>query len=294
MTLKSIVCFAAMVALSVSTAAAQTFSIDHRRDGTPNNFAVLDDNGDWIWEVTLTNGSLDSAANVVFEVEATGSDLIDPSTPNTNAVIDLTGVAIGDGTDGANPIIESATVGLPTFPWVPLGSGLGGAFASGLELDVTQGTNGQAFYAFGTGEFDPSASLVVATFTTDGPSTTGSLTSGLSLTNGEVGQDVAGTPTIVSGLTASDTVTVLAGDANLDGSKDFTDFGILSSGFFSSGVIWSDGDFNGDGTKDFTDFGILSSGFFSTTTAPATAAPEPGMLTLAGIAMAAFAGRRRR
>ncbi|MEL7238817.1 MAG: choice-of-anchor Q domain-containing protein, partial [Planctomycetota bacterium] len=54
----------------------------------------------------------------------------------------------------------------------------------------------------------------------------------------------------------------LAGDANLDGDVNLTDFLTLRSNFNLEG-IFSDGDFNGDGDINLTDFLILRANFNS-------------------------------
>jgi hypothetical protein len=52
----------------------------------------------------------------------------------------------------------------------------------------------------------------------------------------------------------------LPGDANLDGTVDLTDFGILKANF-GAGDEWLEGDFNVDGQVDLGDFGILKANF---------------------------------
>jgi hypothetical protein len=54
-------------------------------------------------------------------------------------------------------------------------------------------------------------------------------------------------------------VRVIPGDANLDGSVDVGDLGILAANYgITSGATWEMGDFNGDGAVDVGDLGILS------------------------------------
>jgi hypothetical protein len=83
------------------------------------------------------------------------------------------------------------------------------------------------------------------------------------------------------------------GDANLDGIVDLQDFGLLKSGFGTTGgATWGDGDFNGDGAVDLQDFGLLKQHFGEI--AGLGAIPEPA--TLLGL-LAGAAGpllRRRR
>ena len=95
---------------------------------------------------------------------------------------------------------------------------------------------------------------------------------------------------------------ILAGDANLDGVVDFTDFQILETNFNQQHTLWDQGDFNLDGKVDYLDFLIFRQRF-----APAdpdmasmvdsfgaSAVPEPGSLALVGLAGAALLGRRKR
>lgn len=68
------------------------------------------------------------------------------------------------------------------------------------------------------------------------------------------------------------------GDANLDGSVQFSDFLALSAGFGMEGG-WAQGDFDGDGQVQFSDFLSLSANFGQTTadtSAAPTSVPEPG------------------
>lgn len=53
----------------------------------------------------------------------------------------------------------------------------------------------------------------------------------------------------------------LAGDANLDGDVDFSDFLTLSGAFGSEDTTWAHGDFNHDGEVGFADFLLLSRNF---------------------------------
>jgi len=90
----------------------------------------------------------------------------------------------------------------------------------------------------------------------------------------------------------------LAGDADLSGNVDLTDFTFLAANFNKSGDAgWLDGDFNYDGNVNLTDFTFLASNFNQTlpTATPAGAAvPEPVAPVLLLAACAAIWSRRRR
>jgi hypothetical protein len=51
---------------------------------------------------------------------------------------------------------------------------------------------------------------------------------------------------------------VVSGDANLDGSVDVGDLGILAANYGGTGKSWNQGDFNNDGLVDVGDLGILA------------------------------------
>jgi hypothetical protein len=71
----------------------------------------------------------------------------------------------------------------------------------------------------------------------------------------------------------------LAGDGNLDGTVDLTDFTFLAANFNGTGKTWLEGDFNYDAIVDLTDFTFLASNFNQSLTAgggsPGSPIPEP-------------------
>ncbi len=86
----------------------------------------------------------------------------------------------------------------------------------------------------------------------------------------------------------------LAGDANLDGFVDTSDFNIWNSNKFNSSTAWCAGNFNGDLVVDTSDFNVWNSNKFRSSS-PA-AVPEPSVclsLLLAWGIVAARAARRR-
>jgi hypothetical protein len=85
------------------------------------------------------------------------------------------------------------------------------------------------------------------------------------------------------------------GDADLDGSVDLNDFGILKANFAQIGKGWADGDFNGNTVPDLEDFGLLKQNFGKGTAGGAAAVPEPAgwVIFIAGIATSALIRLRR-
>jgi fibronectin-binding autotransporter adhesin len=97
--------------------------------------------------------------------------------------------------------------------------------------------------------------------------------------------------------------TTYAGDSNLDGKVDLTDFTFLAANFNTNGgAQWLQGDYNYDGNVDLTDFTFLASNFNKSLPADGggstlgTMVPEPASLVSAlamGVTLLG-AGRRRR
>ena len=76
--------------------------------------------------------------------------------------------------------------------------------------------------------------------------------------------------------------TVPPGDADLDGSVQFSDLVTLARHFGMEGGNWLDGDFNGDGKVTFADLVILAAHYGSSTPIgiPVTTVPEPATVML--------------
>ncbi len=69
----------------------------------------------------------------------------------------------------------------------------------------------------------------------------------------------------------------IPGDANLDGTVDVSDLGILATNYgATSGKTWEDGDFTGDGKVNVSDLGILATNYGTGTAAQSV--PEPSLL----------------
>ena len=92
------------------------------------------------------------------------------------------------------------------------------------------------------------------------------------------------------------TLTVLPGDANVDGTTNGTDLNIMLSNYNQTGMDWAQGDFNGDGTVNGSDLNTILSNYNQHVGATA-AVPEPGtlgMLALGALGLLAWKGRRKR
>ncbi len=85
-----------------------------------------------------------------------------------------------------------------------------------------------------------------------------------------------------------------AGDANLDGAVDLSDFNIWNEHRFTNSASWCDGDFNLDGAVDGSDLNIWNEHRFSQAFA-GMPAPEPtgGCLGFSACLWAILSGRRR-
>jgi hypothetical protein len=120
-----------------------------------------------------------------------------------------------------------------------------------------------------------------------------------------------GSPTTWNGESIDATTVLLlgtlAGDANLDRLVNFSDLVRLAQHYNAAGV-WSDGDFNYDGTINFSDLVSLAqnyggsavvgdsvgdAGFAADWALAQSLVPEPTSLSVAAIA-SAFAARRRK
>ena len=107
----------------------------------------------------------------------------------------------------------------------------------------------------------------------------------------------------------------LAGDANLDGSVDVTDFNVWNENSFTELAAWCSGDFNADGFIDSSDFNLWNENKFTSSATAGlgahallsnrekgvgangenifTAVPEPGGGMLAVFAMLGLLTTRR-
>ena len=96
-----------------------------------------------------------------------------------------------------------------------------------------------------------------------------------------------------TGAYAPESLTLIPGDFNGDGSVDVSDLGILATNYGGTeGMELIDGDADGDGDVDVSDLGILATNYGTTSVA---AVPEPSVLIgLLGLVLAGCCTRRRR
>ncbi|MBN2291251.1 MAG: PEP-CTERM sorting domain-containing protein, partial [Pirellulales bacterium] len=90
----------------------------------------------------------------------------------------------------------------------------------------------------------------------------------------------------------SDPMQLYGGDANLDGSVDVSDLGILAANYGTSASRWMEGNFDQIGGVDVSDLGILA-GHYGTSGATA-AVPEPSTMLLLGLGALTLLLRHRR
>lgn len=86
----------------------------------------------------------------------------------------------------------------------------------------------------------------------------------------------------------------LAGDADLNGVVNISDFSRLAANFNLTNAVWSRGDFNYDGVTGIGDFAVLASNFNETLPRGLPRVPEANSLFVLAIAAALKCHRRRR
>src|SRR5438045_1685417 len=105
----------------------------------------------------------------------------------------------------------------------------------------------------------------------------------------------------IFGTVDSDAVLVqhtLAGDGDLSGNVDLTDFTFLAANFNGTGKNWLQGDYNYDGTVNLSDFTFLAANFNKNVAAAASplgqAVPEPATMSMMLLAIGGITARRGR
>jgi hypothetical protein len=223
----------------------------------------LNADGNWVWKVLIAtsnpipSGSSPFAAELGFK--ETASVLLDANNLST---------APGDDFDTAIP-------GTPIWGWENPGTGTNGFpqglqsnCASGLCTEYTPGDDpNSVFAALGSQIFGAPTTADFIEIISEGPSTTGSLTTTIELrgaygvggNKGRVAEwNPAAPPDSINHdfYTGTFSFTAIPGDTNLDGTVDFTDFQTWRSNVGGANTRWQDGDFNDDEVVDGADYVI--------------------------------------
>ncbi|MGD9634693.1 MAG: PEP-CTERM sorting domain-containing protein [Pirellulales bacterium] len=278
MSWKSIVITGLLCVVASPVLAAPTLSIDLVRSG---GLPVLDASGNWQWSVSV---SPDAALFADNPPNGTGGSLA---------------MELALAFSGA-PIVGAPVVNTTNFPANNPASAIPGfAFWGAADSGVKVSGN-QIVAALGSTYFTTGGAKEAFIVKTAGPSTVGpNLTTGVAWSgaytgNARIAQAGQNFDTFSGSLSKS----VLGGDANLNGTVNIGDFGILQANFGGSGKIWTQGDFNKTGSVNIGDFGILQASFGQSVPAPGggsiSVVPEPATLGMLVMAVCAMTGCIRR
>jgi len=267
-------------------------------------------------------GLLASAAISTAQTIVVGNHVLIPNTPGQLVSIPVTGGAqvgaLNLNAEIANGgVINGGTAG-PAFTNFP---------GTGNEVDLITGTifasnhtnqdniTAQAQVvssSIATTSGTVSASGMLASFNIDttGFSTAGSVYSlklggfsnGAISGNTDFGVDSTFNP-IPANITNGNLIIAYPGDANLDGTVNFSDLVILAQHYNQTGQSWTTGDFDGDGVVNFSDLVLLAQNYGTVVNPPVppsaaalqavATVPEPASLGLLAFG-AAFLCRRQR
>jgi hypothetical protein len=231
---------------------------------------------------------------------------------------------------GATTILNS-TLQLSPGGGTSMMGGLTLAFGAGLDI-----SNNPLVINYGVGNPSPITTLkgyIAAGYNNgawNGPGIFSSSVAAMNAAHGGVAVYAVGYANSSDAAVAGDhfapgTVVIepaIAGDANLDGVVNFTDYQLFASNLGGANTAWDQGDFDNGGTTDFADFRLLAANFDNSTTLDSgdfnvmnayamsqgytmaansgetgfslTALPEPGSIGIVGIASFLLGRRRRR
>ena len=222
--------------------------------------------GSLVTNANFTNGTLtvNTAAFAQVASRATsntiaGATLVPAAALNGTGVLDLTNNALLINYTGASPLSTIAgdlKTGYNSGSWNGVGIQSSSAAAVAISANIHK-------TALGFGE---ASTLGIGTF---------------------AGHTIDNTTLIVA--------YALAGDANLDGQVNTSDFTAMANHFQASTNLWTSGDFNYDGKVNALDFNQIATNFgatFSDLPVLGSLVPEPGVVALAIVAP--FLTRRRR
>jgi hypothetical protein len=266
----------------------------------------LNAQGQYVWNVAITPTAAGTplAAELGFRETTTGSQLI------------------GAGKNAA--VWDTDNPGLQIFNWETLTDVDPGAGTNmqPVGLQVNAATD-EVFSALGSVDLAAGTAVQYVTISTKGP-TLAARTSTLQVlgkhgtgsANGRIAEITGTTATNYSNFSGSAVRTAHPGDANMDGTFNFTDVVQISPNYQKAGLTsgWRGGDFDGNGTFNFTDVVQISpsyqkSGGVNTplnimgmpggagaALGGGSSVPEPASLAIAALGMLAALGftmRRR-
>ncbi len=183
-----------------------------------------------------------------------------------------------------------------------IAKGAGSAGLTAITQEITQGRNA------GTSVWSGSAGGITSS---TAAATVSNTALGVEL-NDDPNQPVTALVSTFDGQPTSDGDVLVkytfVGDDNLDGVINATDYTFIDNGFQQHTTGWFNGDFNYDGVIDGDDYTMIDNAFntqgsvsFADVSvgpvnmiAGVTVVPEPGMVSLLGVAALGMIGRRRR
>ena len=274
-------------------------------------------------QVIVSQGNHTIAAPVVLN-RSTTLNLADSTSLTMTGNLTATGAAVtfgqaGTGTAHILPpsvtVADNATLRLASSLSTIKTNSL--SVGSGAKLDVTTGkfvidySNGgspdparlNAVKTLIASGFNGSTSWTGAGITSSTAASVAADTTNLNKTAvGYAEASATGLSTFGGYSTDSDMILIrytYAGDADLTGSVDTSDFMALAQNFNTSNAVWTMGDFNYDGVVNALDFNLLATNFGATPLSDppllGTVVPEPIGLSTVGLAVIAAArGRRSR